>query len=87
MNISLPKSEHDRVKKEVARGGFASVSEYFRHVLREDRKRRAEAQARLEELLLEGIRSGPAVEMTKADWDDIKARARARLKGQRKKAG
>ena len=35
--------------------------------------------ARLEQLLLEGIESGPATPMTKADWEEIKQRGLERL--------
>ena len=34
INISLPPKMAKLVKKEVKEGGFASVSEFFRHVLR-----------------------------------------------------
>jgi len=34
LNISLPLSMVKLVKKEVREGGFASVSEFFRHLLR-----------------------------------------------------
>lgn len=34
INISLPLSMAKEVKKEVKEGGFASVSEFFRHILR-----------------------------------------------------
>lgn len=35
INISLPEALAKEVKKEVKNGGFASTSEFFRHVLRE----------------------------------------------------
>ncbi|MEK7213528.1 MAG: ribbon-helix-helix domain-containing protein [Patescibacteria group bacterium] len=34
LNISLPQSLADEVKKEVKEGKFASTSEFFRHILR-----------------------------------------------------
>jgi len=34
INISLPKSMADTLKQEVKEGGFASVSEFIRHVIR-----------------------------------------------------
>ena len=36
-------------------------------------------KAHLEELLLEGLNSGPATPMTAADWDDIRRQVRDRL--------
>lgn len=41
--------------------------------MREDEKRKA--QDRLEALLMERIRSGEAMEMTRQDWHDIRAEA------------
>jgi Arc/MetJ-type ribon-helix-helix transcriptional regulator len=37
INISLPVALAAEVEKEVKKGGFASKSEFFRHVLRERR--------------------------------------------------
>jgi len=34
LNISLPKSMADTVKQEVKQGGFASASEFIRHLIR-----------------------------------------------------
>jgi hypothetical protein len=36
------------------------------------------ARARVEALLLEGLRSGPATPMTPQDWEDIRREIRAR---------
>ncbi|OGG43423.1 hypothetical protein A2841_02400 [Candidatus Kaiserbacteria bacterium RIFCSPHIGHO2_01_FULL_48_10] len=40
MNISLPKAVADGVKHTVKVEKFASVSEYFRHLLREEGRKR-----------------------------------------------
>lgn len=76
MNISLPKSLREWVEEQVIAGGYSTSSEYFRDLLRQDQKRKA--QERLEALLLEGLESGAGAEMTPQDWEDLKARARAR---------
>ena len=39
INVSLPASQRRFVEADVARGGFASVSEYFRELIRERQKR------------------------------------------------
>ena len=39
---------------------------------------------RIEKLLLQGINSGPATPMTKADWDNIRGRIRDRVAGDKK---
>jgi len=72
MNISLPEPMRAYVEQQVAQGGYSTASEYIRQLVREDQKRAA--KERLESLLMEGIESGPAVEMTAADWDDLRRR-------------
>lgn len=41
VNISLPSKMAEKIKKEVGRGGFASVSEFFRHLFREHEEEKA----------------------------------------------
>ena len=84
MNISLPGPTRKWVEEQVRSGGFGSTSEFFRHLTREEQKR--QAQERLEQLLLEGMK-GPAREFTDADWNAIRARIRARAAARRKRAG
>jgi antitoxin ParD1/3/4 len=73
MNISLPDQLKDFVDVQVGSGRYSSVSEYVRDLIRDDEKRKA--QDRLEALLLEGIQSGEATEMTRQDWNGIRAEA------------
>jgi antitoxin ParD1/3/4 len=77
MNISLPDPMKEFVEELVARGDYSSASEYVRALIREDRKRRE--KERLEALLLEGLNSGPATEMTTEDWEQIRAEVRQRI--------
>lgn len=58
------------IEEKVATGGYSSVSEYFRELVRQDQK--CQAAERLEAMLLEGLNSGNATEMTPDDWDDIR---------------
>lgn len=81
LNISLPEGLRDLVVREVAEGGYGSVSEYVREAVREAlRRRRTEV---LERKLLEGLAS-PGIEMDAAAWRRLrrdmggKARGRAR---------
>ncbi|MEH1819168.1 MAG: type II toxin-antitoxin system ParD family antitoxin [Nostoc sp.] len=57
--------------------GYSSVSEYFRELVRQDQKR--QAAERLETMLLEGLNSGNATEMTPDDWEDIRQVVRERI--------
>lgn len=75
MNVSLPESLR-RFAEERAAKGYSSVSEYFRELLRDDRRRLAQEQ--LEVKLLEGLDSGAPVEVTPKFWKDLRVRVRER---------
>ncbi|MDD1418573.1 type II toxin-antitoxin system ParD family antitoxin [Dolichospermum sp. ST_sed1] len=74
MNISLPDTMRDYIEEQVAQGGYSSASEYFRELVRQDQKLRA--NERLQTMLLEGLNSGNATEMTAQDWEDIRQAVR-----------
>ena len=77
INISLPDAMRSYVEEQVAQGSYSTVSEYFRELIRLDQKRKA--QERLETMLLEGLESGEATEITATDWEDIRQAVRSRL--------
>ena len=77
MNVSLPESLREFAEKRASEG-YSSVSEYFRDLLRRDRKQAA--QARLEELLLEGLDSGEPVEVNDEFWTTLRSRVTERAK-------
>ena len=77
INISLPDTMRTYIEKQVAQGGYSSVSEYFRELVRQDQKQRA--KERLETMLLEGLNFGNATEMTVQDWEDIRQEIRQRM--------
>ncbi len=79
MNISLPEEMKAFVETQMAQEGYASASEYLRGLIREAQIRRAKQE--LEAKLLEGMQ-GPAVEMTREDWDSIKREALDGLAGE-----
>ncbi|MBH8552304.1 type II toxin-antitoxin system ParD family antitoxin [Nostocaceae cyanobacterium CENA357] len=76
INISLPDSMGAYIEQQVTSGGYSSASEYFRELVRQDQKRKAKEQ--VETLLLEGLNSGTATEMTTQDWQDIRQVVRER---------
>jgi antitoxin ParD1/3/4 len=78
MNISLPDPLREYVEERVEQGGYSTASEFFRELIREDRRRRA--QDRLEELIEEALESGPVSPMTKDDWRRLREEAHARLR-------
>ena len=79
MNISLPDEMKAFVEVQMATEGYASASEYLRALIREAQK--SQAKRELEAKLLEGLQ-GPAVEMTREDWDSIRREAIEGLSGE-----
>lgn len=72
VNVELPDALRGFVDARVSSGDFADAAEYLRELVRRDR----EAQlSRLRELIQQGLDSGPARELTEADWADSRQRA------------
>ena len=81
MNIALSAPLKAFVHQQVAAGGYSSASEYVRELIRADQKRRIEE--RIDRLLLEGLDSGEAIEVSAEYWEKKKRRLTERLKTQR----
>jgi antitoxin ParD1/3/4 len=77
MNIALPDSMKTFVQERVSEGGYSSVSEYVRELIRADQKRRVEE--RIDALLLEGLASGEPVAVSADYWEEKKRRLTERL--------
>jgi antitoxin ParD1/3/4 len=84
MNVSLPEALKDYVQESVAQGAFGSASDCVRALVREDRKRQAEA--RLEALLLEGLDSGDPTPLDAAEWESIRQEVEERIGAKRRPA-
>lgn len=78
MNISLPDEMKRFVDQQVRDGAYAGASDYVRDLVR--REQRAAAEARLRQLIAEGLASGPAKPMDKSFFDDLRKRVRARAR-------
>ena len=78
MNISLPDVMKTFVEEQVQSGGFGSVSEYVRDLVRRNQKERA--QAKLEALLLEGLQSGEPMPWNAAYRESLHGDLEARRK-------
>jgi antitoxin ParD1/3/4 len=85
MNISLPEPLREWVEAQIKRGRYGNASEYLRELIRRDQER--QAQERLEQLLLDGIRSGSASPLTKSDWAELRADVTKRLEKRRGSGG
>jgi len=77
MNIALPESMKHFVQERVSEGGYSSVSEYVRDLIRADQRRKAEE--RIDALLLEGLDSGQAIAVTPEYWEEKKRKLTERL--------
>jgi antitoxin ParD1/3/4 len=77
INISLPDSMRAYIVQQIASGGYSSASEYFCELVRQDQKRKAKEQ--IEAMLLEGLNSGTATEISVQDWHDIRQAVRERI--------
>ena len=71
MNISLPEPLKLFVEEQVSKGGYSTISEYLRELIREA-QRRTDRQE-LEAKLLAGLQS-PTSEMTSDDWTALRER-------------
>ena len=76
INISLPDPLKDFVDEQVSERRLSSASDYVGELIREEQKRRA--KEKLEELLLEGLNSGPAIEVDDDFWRERRADLLAR---------
>jgi len=81
MNISLPDPMKQYVEEQVSAGGYSSASEYVRELVRADQKRRGKDQ--LEELLIQSLQSGEAIEITPEMLDGVRKRLRSRANGRK----
>ena len=79
MNVALPESMKEFVQQQVAAGGYSSVSEYVRELIRTDQK--SKARAALEAEVLKGLSGGDSTPMTEEDWDSIREEIRRRHSG------
>ena len=76
LTITLPASLHEFVDQQVVRRGLNSASDLVQELLDNEREgieamaRLSENKSRLEELLLEGLASGPLEEVTVEWWDE-----------------
>jgi antitoxin ParD1/3/4 len=77
MNIALPEAMKHFVQERVSQGGYSSVSEYVRDLIRADQKRKTEE--RIDALLLEGLDSGTPLAVTPEYWEEKKRKLTERL--------
>ena len=72
MNISLPESMKDWVDQQVATGGYGTISEFFRHLIRESQKRQKREE--IDVKLLQALESGEPVMVDPKYWEEKRRR-------------
>ena len=77
VNISMPKSMKDDVDEIVESEGYGNTSEFFRDLVRGRLNERS--QRKLDELILNGLNSGPSTPLTHADFEEIRRRGMERI--------
>lgn len=82
INISIPDTMKADVEEIIATEGYGNTSEFFRDLVRNYLKQRQERK--LEVLILEGLNSGPATPLTKADFDEIRQAVTERIMARKK---
>lgn len=83
LTLTLPPSLHRFVKKQTTQGGYDTPAEFLRELIR-DAQRRA-SENRLEQLLVEGLESGPGIEVTPAYERNLRRRVTLRVQTTRGK--
>jgi antitoxin ParD1/3/4 len=76
MNIALPEALKTFVQHQVEEGGYSSVSEYMRELIRADQRR--QALAAIEAEIVKGLESGASTPMTAEDWQALRQALRER---------
>lgn len=72
--VTLPDDLRSFVESQVAERNLVDAGEYVSALIAADR-----AHSNLEALLLEGLNSGPAEELTIGDWEELRAEIRRRF--------
>lgn len=74
INISLPKKLRTQMERKINREAYSSASEYVRALIRRDLH--AQAFAQVDQMLLDGLNSGPAEPYDKKWIEGLKAELR-----------
>lgn len=74
ITIELPDELREFVQEQAVRDGLSSPGAFIRHLLESEQKRRA--REKLEEMLLEGVISGPPIEVDERWWENFREECR-----------
>jgi len=82
MNISLPDPMKEFVEAQVSAGSYGNASEYIRQLLREAQVRKA--NEKLEQMLIEGMNSGPGKPIDADFMSNLRKDVAARIAAHKK---
>ena len=74
IQVTIPESLEPYLGQQLATGRFTDVSDYVSQLIRGDQ----EFRNRVDQLLLEGLASGPAVDVDEAWWESRRAAIESR---------
>jgi len=77
LQVTLPDAASEFVASEVATGNYSTASEYVEFLV--EQARAAKGKQRLDEMLEEGLNSGPPIQFTSQWWKERKAALLATL--------
>jgi antitoxin ParD1/3/4 len=81
LQVTLPETASEFVARQVASGDFNNPSEYLTFLI--EQARAGTAKRRLDDLLEEGLNSGPPIEFTPQWWRSRKEQLLATLPAER----
>lgn len=76
-SITVTDRQEQWIRDQIASGEYGNDSEYFRDLIRQDRKRKGQLGA-LQEAIVEGLDSGIGDRTVKEVWAEAEKRYRAR---------
>ncbi len=82
LHISLPEPLIESAEAQAEGGEFDTVSDYVQSLIWEDLRRRDEEK--LEQMLLEGVRSGPGIRMDSKEWKKLWAEVDERIESKKR---
>ena len=77
LNVSVSEDVREWIEEQVRAGRYANAGDYVRELIQ--RERQQQARKHVEDLIREGIESGPATPLTQDDWDSIRAESDRRI--------
>lgn len=83
IHLSLPVALKSWVRTQSKDGGYSTVSEFIRDVLRREQKR--SLRSAIDAKLLEAVESNSSKPMTDEDWKNIRKKGQEKLNKLRKK--